>query len=65
MLELSLGCKLNISPWAYIWRGFIIGGFLGMRFRGLVFRGAYYIIIFFQEGGGEALIIISEFRGIL
>ena len=56
------------SPWAYIWEGLLLEGFLRLRFGGLIFGRAYYyyyfiyLFIFFWGGGGG---LLSEFYGIL
>ena len=38
------------SPWAYIWEGLLLEGFLHLRFGGLIFGRAYR----FGGGGGGA-----------
>ena len=32
----------TISPWAYIWEGLLLEGFLHLRFGGLIFGRAYF-----------------------
>ena len=46
--------SINI-PWAYIQEGLLSGGFLRLRFGGLIFGRAYF---FFVGGGGG---LLSEF----
>ena len=41
------------SSWAYIWEGLLSEGFLGLRFGGLIFGRAYFLVG-----------LLSEFYGI-
>ena len=40
------------SPWAYIWEGLLLKGYLCLRFGGLIFGRAYFFFFFFGGGGG-------------
>ena len=52
-----LGCKHNISPWAYIWRNLSPEGFLWMRFGGFILREGL-----FSGGAGAPTIGILRYN---
>ena len=64
-LDLIMETASTNSRWAYTWEGLLSEGYLCLRFGGLIFGRAYFILFycfFFLGGGGGGL--LSEFYGI-